>query len=77
MVRFHGRPPFLLEKPDPAHEVVSLSWNVSNRLLYLFALADTRGRRTAEMSPTRGESPPLEARRRGERLLRLSLSLRQ
>jgi AAA domain len=50
LVRFHGRPPFLLEKPDPAHEVVSLSWLVSNKLLYLFALADTRGRTTAEMS---------------------------
>ena len=49
MVRFHGRPPFLLEKPDPAHEVVSLSWLLSNKLLYLFALADTRGRKTAEM----------------------------
>ena len=49
LVRFHGRPPFLLEKPDPAHEVVSLSWLVSNKLLYLFALADTRGRKTAEM----------------------------
>ena len=49
LVRFHGRPAFLLEKPDPNHEVVSLSWLVSNRLLYLFALADTRGRRTADM----------------------------
>jgi predicted kinase len=49
LVRFHGRPPFLLEKPDPAHEVVSLSWLVNNRLLYLFALADTRGRKTADM----------------------------
>jgi len=49
LVRFHGRPPFLLEKPDPAHEVVSLSWLVSNKLLYLFALAGTRGRTTAEM----------------------------
>jgi predicted kinase len=49
LVRFHGRPPFLLEKPDPAREVVSLSRLVSNRLLYLFALADTRGRKTAEM----------------------------
>jgi predicted kinase len=50
MVRFHGRPAFLLEKPEPAHEVVSLSWLLSNKLLYLFALADTRGRRAAEMS---------------------------
>lgn len=49
LVRFHGRPAFLLEKPEPAHEVVGLSWLVSNRLLYLFALADTRGRATAEM----------------------------
>ena len=49
LVRFHGRPAFLLEKPEPDHEVVSLSWLVSNKLLYLFALADTRGRKTAEM----------------------------
>jgi predicted kinase len=50
LVRFHGRPGFLLEKPDPNHEVVSLSWLLSNKLLYLFALADTRGRKTVEMS---------------------------
>jgi len=48
LVRFHGRPAFLLEKPEPSHEVISLSWSVCNRLLYLFALADTRGRTTAE-----------------------------
>jgi predicted kinase len=48
LVRFHGRPAFLLEKADPEHEVVSLSWLVSNKLLYLFALADTRGRDTEE-----------------------------
>lgn len=48
MVRLHGRPAFLLEKANPAVEVVSLSWRVNNRLLYLFALADTRGRTTAE-----------------------------
>jgi len=50
MVRFHGRPAFLLEKAKPDHEVVWLSWLVNNRLLYLFALADTRGRDTEEMS---------------------------
>jgi predicted kinase len=50
LVRYHGRPPYLLEKPDPAREVISLSWLVNHRLLYLFALADTRGRRTREMS---------------------------
>ena len=50
LVRYHGRPAFLLERPDPAAEVVSLSWLVNNRLLYLFALADTRGRSTASMN---------------------------
>lgn len=49
LVRYHGRPAFLLGKPEPGHEVVGLSWLVINRLLYLFALADTRGRATAEM----------------------------
>ena len=50
LVRFHGRPAFLLEKPDPAHEVIKLSWLVENRLLYLFALADLRGRQTTDMT---------------------------
>ena len=50
LVRYHGRPPYLLEKTDPAHEVISLSWLVNQRLLYLFALADTRGRQTLEMT---------------------------
>jgi len=50
LVRFHGRPPFLLEKANPEHEVISLSWLVNNWLLCLFALADTRGRHAKEMS---------------------------
>lgn len=50
LVRYHGRPVFLLERDEPTHEVVRLSWLVSNRLLYLFALADTRGRDTDSMS---------------------------
>lgn len=50
LVRFHGRPAFLLEKPDPSHEIISLSWLVNHKLLYLFALADTRGRTTDSMS---------------------------
>lgn len=50
LVRCHGRPPFLLEKPSPEQEVIALSWFVNNRLLYLFALADTRGRHAKEMS---------------------------
>lgn len=50
LVRYHGRPAFLLERNKPEHEVVRLSWLVNNRLLYLFALADTRGRDTDSMS---------------------------
>lgn len=50
LVRFHGRPAFLLERPEPTHEVIRLSWLVSNRLLFLFALADTRGRDTDSMT---------------------------
>lgn len=46
MVRFHGRPSFLFEKENPDLEIISLSWLVNNRLLYLFALADSRGRKT-------------------------------
>jgi putative nucleotidyltransferase with HDIG domain len=50
LVRYHGRPAFLLERSEPRHEVVRLSWLVENRLLYLFAVADTRGRDTDSMS---------------------------
>jgi len=46
LVRFHGRPAFLLEKADPAREVVRLSWLLDHRLLVALALADTRGRTT-------------------------------
>ncbi|MDB6066214.1 MAG: polynucleotide kinase [Pedosphaera sp.] len=50
LVRYHGRPPFLLDRSKAEEEVIALSWLVNNRLLYLFALADTRGRKTAETS---------------------------
>jgi len=50
LVRYHGRPPFLLYKKDPNREVISLSWYVNHKLLYLFALADTRGRISQEMT---------------------------
>lgn len=46
LVRYHGRPAFLLERDEPKHEAVRLSWLVPNDLLYLFAVADTRGRNT-------------------------------
>lgn len=50
LVRYHGRPAFLLERREPTHEVARLSWLVENRLLYLFAVADTRGRNTDSMT---------------------------
>lgn len=50
LVRYHGRPAFLLEKPDAAQELIFLSWLVNHRLLHAFALADTRGRRSRETS---------------------------
>jgi predicted kinase len=48
LVRYHGRPQFFAEKAEPKHEVVGLSWHVNNKVLYLFALADTRGRDARE-----------------------------
>ncbi|MES2692739.1 MAG: AAA family ATPase [Verrucomicrobiota bacterium] len=50
LVRYHGRPVYLLEKPSPERELIALSWLVDNRLLHLFAVADTRGRDTREMN---------------------------
>jgi len=46
LVRYHGRPVFLTERDNPVGEVVRMSWLTDNRLLYLFALADARGRHT-------------------------------
>lgn len=48
LVRYHGRPPYFLESRAPERDVIRLSCVLSNRLLYLFALADTRGRHAAE-----------------------------
>lgn len=39
-----------MERDDTASEVVRLSWLVNNRLLYLFAVADTRGRDTDSLT---------------------------
>ena len=46
LVRYHGRPAFVTQRDSTVCEVVRLSWLSENRLLYLFALADTRGRET-------------------------------
>lgn len=50
LVRYHGRPAFLQERDQPVHEIVRMSWLSENRLLFLFALADTRGRKTESMN---------------------------
>ena len=57
------------KEPNPNHEVISLSWWVSNKLLYLFALADTRGRNTAEMGRPEENLHFWKLARRGDRLL--------
>lgn len=44
LVRYHGRPPYLLESARPEHEVIRLSTILTNRQLHRFAVADTRGR---------------------------------
>ncbi|MGB0582033.1 MAG: AAA family ATPase [Limisphaerales bacterium] len=49
LVRFHGRPNFLLEKESPEDELIRLSWLLRHRLLSFFVLADTRGRDTESM----------------------------
>ena len=46
LVRYHGRPVFLAERENPVAEVVRHSWLTNNRLLYYFAVADSRGRDT-------------------------------
>lgn len=46
LVRYHGRPVFLMDKENPVHEIVKLSWLTENRLLHQFAIADSRGRDT-------------------------------
>lgn len=51
LVRYHGRPTFLLERKKPENEVISLSHLVRNKLLYLFALADARGRDASDRRP--------------------------
>jgi putative nucleotidyltransferase with HDIG domain len=52
LVRFHGRPPFLLEREEPDKHVIWHSWLLRNRLLHLFALADTRGRHARDTNRT-------------------------
>lgn len=44
LVRYHGRPWFLLQRGDVRRELIAISQLLENRLLYLFSLADFRGR---------------------------------
>lgn len=48
LARFHGRPPYMLDRREPERDVIWHSWWLRNELLYLFTLADTRGRLTKE-----------------------------
>lgn len=57
LVRYHGRPPHLLEKANPESTVIETSWFANNRLLHLFALADGRGRSSRDPSDARSEDP--------------------
>lgn len=50
LVRFHGRPVFLMEREDPIAEVVKMSWLLRNDLLWMFALADNRGRKNVSLN---------------------------
>lgn len=50
LVRYHGYPPHFMDRGEPDRQVIRLSWLLSNRLLHLFTLADTRGRHTADTS---------------------------
>lgn len=44
LILFHGRPPYLETQASPEREIIKISWYANHRMLYLFALADTRGR---------------------------------
>ncbi|MGL6076510.1 MAG: AAA family ATPase [Fimbriiglobus sp.] len=44
LIRYHGRPVFLLKHADPVREAIRLSWVLNPEHLLAFALADLRGR---------------------------------
>lgn len=48
LVLYHGRPTYLFDQQSPEHEIIDLSWKVPMNLMYLLALADTRGRKTSD-----------------------------
>lgn len=54
LVRYHGRPPYLLDHDEPEREVIRLSCVLRNDLLHLFSLADYRGRDALENSREEG-----------------------
>lgn len=51
LVRLHGLPLWIMDKPDPVRAAVLSSWRVRNELTYLLAKADVLGR----ISATRDE----------------------
>lgn len=44
LVLFHGRPPYLGKNRTAENDVIRVSHYLSNHLLFMFAVADTRGR---------------------------------
>ena len=44
LILFHGRPPFIDKNADAGWELIKLSTYINHRLMFLFALADSRGR---------------------------------
>jgi predicted kinase len=51
LVRLHGLPLWIMDKPDPVRAAILASWRVRNELIYLLAQADVLGR----ISATRDE----------------------
>ncbi len=51
LVRMHGLPLWIMDKPDPIRASILASWRVRNELIYLLAKADVLGR----ISATQGE----------------------
>lgn len=52
LVRYHGKPVFLAADQRPEIELARLSWLTRHDLLYILAMADLRGRKSAESNRT-------------------------
>lgn len=52
LVRYHGKPVYLAIDPNPEIELARLSWLTRHDLLFVLAMADLRGRESAESNRT-------------------------